>query len=209
MSGIAAEKQGSSWETPARWPGLIPCQFGSDELARSRLFHGKPPPERLPSSFATFGGTTGASLRFPAGSPECRAPGRRGPTATGFLPASPEHRMATHRRIDVSKVGDITVVKFLDKKILDEAGILELGAELFGLVELENRKSVLLNFTDVEFLSSAALGKLITLDRKVKSHKGRMKLSNIRPEILEVFKITKLDKVFDIRKDEAEAISAF
>ncbi len=117
--------------------------------------------------------------------------------------------MATHRRIDVSKVGDITVVKFLDKKILDEAGILELGAELFGLVELENRKSVLLNFTDVEFLSSAALGKLITLDRKVKSHKGRMKLSNIRPEILEVFKITKLDKVFDIRKDEAEAISAF
>ena len=117
--------------------------------------------------------------------------------------------MATHRRIDVSKIGDVTVVKFLDKKILDEAGILELGAELFGLVELENRKSVLLNFADVEFLSSAALGKLITLDRKVKSHKGRMKLSNIRPEILEVFKITKLDKVFDIRKDEAEAISAF
>jgi anti-sigma B factor antagonist len=117
--------------------------------------------------------------------------------------------MATYRRIDVSKVGDVTVVKFVDKKILDEAGILELGAELFGLVELENRKSVLLNFSGVEFLSSAALGKLITLDRKVKSHKGRMKLSNIRPEILEVFQITKLNKVFDIRKDEAEAISAF
>ena len=117
--------------------------------------------------------------------------------------------MATHRRIDVSKLGDVTIVKFLDKKILDEAGILELGAELFGLVEQENRKSLLLNFTGVEFLSSAALGKLITLDRKVKSQKGRMKMSNIRPEILEVFQITKLNKIFDIRKDEAEAISAF
>jgi anti-sigma B factor antagonist len=117
--------------------------------------------------------------------------------------------MATHRRIDVSKLGDVTIIRFLDKKILDEAGILELGAELFGLVELENRKSLLLNFAGVEFLSSAALGKLITLDRKVRSNKGRMKMSNIRPEILEVFQITKLNKIFDIRKDEAEAISAF
>ena len=117
--------------------------------------------------------------------------------------------MATHRRIDVSKLGDVTIVRFLDKKILDEAGILELGAELFGLVEQDNRKSLLLNFVGVEFLSSAALGKLITLDRKVKSNKVRMKMSNIRPEILEVFQITKLNKIFDIRKDEAEAISAF
>lgn len=117
--------------------------------------------------------------------------------------------MTTHRRIDVSKVGDVTVVKFIDKKILDEASIQELGLELFGLIEQLNRKSILLNFSDVEFLSSAALGKLITLDRKVKTAKGRLKMSNIRPEILEVFQITKLNKVFDIRGDEAEAIAAF
>jgi anti-sigma B factor antagonist len=117
--------------------------------------------------------------------------------------------MTAHRRIDASKVGEVTVVRFIDKKILDEASIQELGAELFGLVEQLNRKSILLNFNDVEFLSSAALGKLITLDRKVKSAKGRLKMSNIRPEILEVFQITKLNKVFDIRGDEAEAIAAF
>jgi anti-sigma B factor antagonist len=117
--------------------------------------------------------------------------------------------MATHQRIVVSKVGDVTVVKFVDKKILDEANIQSLGQELFALVEHDNRRSIVLNFTDVEFLSSAALGKLITLDRKVKAAKGRLKLSDIRPEILEVFQITKLNKVFDIRKDESEAISAF
>ena len=117
--------------------------------------------------------------------------------------------MIDHRRIDTSKVGDVTVVKFTDKKILDEASIQELGAELFGLVEQLNRRSILLNFTDVEFLSSAALGKLITLDRKVKAAKGKLKMCNIRPEILEIFQITKLNKVFDIRKDEAEAVAAF
>jgi len=117
--------------------------------------------------------------------------------------------MATHRRIDVSKLGEVSVVKFLDKKILEEAGIQELGAELFALVELENRKTILLNFSGVEFLSSAALGKLITLDRKVKANKGRLKMSNIRPEIFEVFQVTKLNKVFDIRGEESEAIAAF
>ena len=117
--------------------------------------------------------------------------------------------MATYRRIDVSKVGDVTVVKFHDRKILDEASIQELGADLFALVEHDNRRSIVLNFTNVEFLSSAALGKLITLDRKVKGVKGRLKMSNIRPEILDVFQITKLNKIFDIRDEEAEAIAAF
>jgi anti-sigma B factor antagonist len=117
--------------------------------------------------------------------------------------------MAVHRRLEVSEVGDITVVRFRDRKILDEASIQELGQELFNLVEIEKRGKLLLNFSSVDFLSSAALGKLITLDKKVKAHSGKLKLSNIRPEIYEVFAITKLNKLFDIKDDEAEALAAF
>lgn len=117
--------------------------------------------------------------------------------------------MAVHRALEVSEVGDVTVVHFVDRKILDEATIQELGQELFNLVEEENRNKLLLNFTTVEFLSSAALGKLITLDKKVKAHGGKLKLTNIRPEIYEVFAITKLNKLFDIKDDEADALAAF
>jgi len=117
--------------------------------------------------------------------------------------------MAEHQRLQVSEVGGVTVVRFVDKKILDEGNIQELGKELFALVEEDNRKSILLNFTDVEFLSSAALGKLITLDKKVKAHGGKLKLCTIRPEIYEVFAITKLNKLFDIRSDEPEALDSF
>ena len=113
--------------------------------------------------------------------------------------------MAVHRRVEVSEVGDVTVVHFVDRKILDEANIQELGQELFGLVESDGREKLLLNFTSVDFLSSAALGKLITLDKKVKANK----LCNIRPEIYEVFAITRLNKLFDIRDDEADALAAF
>jgi anti-anti-sigma factor len=117
--------------------------------------------------------------------------------------------MAQYRRLTVSDVGDVTVVRFVDRKILDELNIQELGQELFQLVEEDNKTRLLLNFQHVEFLSSAALGKLITLDKKVKAHGGKMKLSNIRPEIYEVFAITKLNKLFDIKDDEADALAAF
>lgn len=117
--------------------------------------------------------------------------------------------MAVHRRVQLSQVGDVSVVRFVDRKILDEANIQELGQELFQLIEEEERKNLLLNFSSVEFLSSAALGKLITLDKKVKARGGKLKLSNIRPEIYEVFAITKLNKLFDIKDDEADALASY
>ena len=117
--------------------------------------------------------------------------------------------MAGYRHLEVNEVGDVTVVRFRDRKILEDINIQELGQELFRLVEVENREKLLLNFTSVEFLSSAALGKLITLDKKVKGHGGTLKLSNIRAEIYEVFAITKLNRLFDIKDDEADALAAF
>ncbi|MCO6457361.1 MAG: STAS domain-containing protein [Pirellulaceae bacterium] len=117
--------------------------------------------------------------------------------------------MAVHRRIQVSEVGDVTVVRFQDRKILDAANILELGDELFGLVENEHRKSLLLNFSDVQFLSSAALNKIIVLDKKLKGAGGKLKLCQLRPEIMEVFLITRLNQLFDIREEEQDALKAF
>ena len=117
--------------------------------------------------------------------------------------------MAECRRIEVSESGDVTVVRFVDRKILDEANIQELGQEMYSLVEKDSRKNLLLNFSTVEFLSSAALGKLINLDKKIKAIGGKLKLSNIRPEIYEVFAITKLNRIFDIKENEEEALGAF
>ena len=117
--------------------------------------------------------------------------------------------MAGYRRLDVNEVGEVTVVRFRDQKIIEDINIQELGHEMFRLVEVENRQKLLLNFSTVDFLSSAALGKLITLDKKVKAAEGVLKLSNIRSEIYEVFAITKLNRLFDIKDDEADALADF
>jgi anti-sigma B factor antagonist len=119
--------------------------------------------------------------------------------------------MAVHRRIEVMNLsgsaGDVTLVRFLDRKIIDAANIQELGEELFTLVEKEKKQNLILNFTSVEFLSSAALNKLIMLDRKVKAVQGKMRLCNLRPEIYEVFVITRLNQLFDIKPNENDALA--
>jgi anti-sigma B factor antagonist len=113
------------------------------------------------------------------------------------------------RRLEVEDIGDVTVVNFVDRKILDEQNIQVIGEQLFSLVEEVGRRKLLLNFGNVEYLSSAALGKLITLNKKLQSHSGRLILCNIAPQIYEVFEITKLDKFFKIQKDEQAALQAF
>jgi anti-sigma B factor antagonist len=117
--------------------------------------------------------------------------------------------MSTYERLDIDQVGDVTVVRFRDHKIVEDVNIQQLGQEMFRLVETDHHDKLLLDFSSVGFLSSAALGKLITLDKKMKAHGGKLKLSNIRPEIYEVFAITKLNRLFDIRDDEADALAAF
>ncbi len=111
------------------------------------------------------------------------------------------------RRLDIDEVGDVTVARFIDKKILDENNIQIIGTQLFGLVEEDGRKKIVLDFTNVEYLSSAALGKLITMDKKVKASGGKLRLCNIRKDIYEVFAITRLNKVFDIRTTQDEAVA--
>ncbi len=114
-----------------------------------------------------------------------------------------------HRRLDIEEVGDVTIAKFIDKKILDETNIQIIGNQLFGLVDDDGREKIVLDFSNVEYLSSAALGKLITMDKKVKAAKGKLRLCSIRPDIYEVFAITKLNKLFQIDDNQEKSLAAF
>ena len=82
------------------------------------------------------------------------------------------------RHLQVEDIGDVTVVKFTDAKI-DEQNVQVIFEELFNLVEMFGGREILLNFGNVEFLSSAALGKLFTLNKKVNAAGGKLKLDNL------------------------------
>ena len=68
---------------------------------------------------------------------------------------------------------------------------------------------VLISFDNVDHLSSAALGTLITINNKIRGKDGQLRLANIDPQIYEVFVITKLNKLFQIHDSAEQALASF
>ena len=112
-------------------------------------------------------------------------------------------------RIRVKKLDDVTQVEFIDRNILDEANIQLIGDEIAALVDGAPNPKLVISFANVEHLSSAALGTLITINNRVRSRSGQLRLSTIDPQIYEVFAITRLNKLFQILPTSDEAMKSF
>lgn len=115
----------------------------------------------------------------------------------------------TETNLSISRQGSVCIVEFEDRKILEELAISQIQERLTDLIAAENPPRILLNFRKVEHLSSAALGVLITLSKQVAERNGQLVLANIHPQIFEVFKITRLNKLFNIRSTTDEAMREF
>lgn len=112
-------------------------------------------------------------------------------------------------RLRVVEQDGITRIEFVDRNILDEANIQQIGDEISRLVDESETPRVLISFQNVDHLSSAALGTLITINNRIRSKEGQLRLANIDPQIYEVFVITKLNKLFEIHETEDEALVSF
>ena len=112
----------------------------------------------------------------------------------------------THVRVE--SVGGMVEAFLLDKHVLDEVTIDAIGAELLDAVSSMETPRLMVSFEQVQHLSSAALGMLITLNNRVKEAGGALCLAAIDGPILEVFRITKLDRIFEIRESVADARTA-
>jgi anti-anti-sigma factor len=105
--------------------------------------------------------------------------------------------------------GEIRVIVIDVQRLVDEATIGQCSREILDLLDKTEEKHVLLHFGRVAFMSSAALGMLVRLQKKCKEYEISLKMCNISPDIFQVFKITGLDKVFSIHTDASDAMEAF
>ena len=117
--------------------------------------------------------------------------------------------MTPYRRITTAERGGVLVVRFTESKITDPARMEELGRELSRLVDTEHPSKLLLNFEKVDYLSSEALRVFLLLNKKLQARGTILKLSNVAPEIFQVFEITGLNKVFVMHPTEVDALNDF
>lgn len=101
-------------------------------------------------------------------------------------------------RISVEYKDNATIIGFTDEKILEETDIRALQDSIVSVIEQADGITLILDFRNVKYLSSAVLGLLIRISKRVYERDGHLRLCNIHPKIHEIFRITRLTKVFDI-----------
>lgn len=114
--------------------------------------------------------------------------------------------MSQYECIETDTVEDVSVVKFVDERMMDAARIEQLGSELIDAVSGDDKERIVINFENVSFFSSAAVSKLLVAEKRIRSQGGQLRLSNLRPEVRDVFSLTKLDSVFRIEEEQDAAI---
>jgi anti-anti-sigma factor len=103
---------------------------------------------------------------------------------------------------------DVTVVSFQNVSVLDSANIEALGQALMNLVEKQDTRKLILEFTAVRFMSQA-LGVLLQLKKSLDPVHGKVVIVGIRPELYKVFRITNLHKMFSFHDDLDKALQEF
>ena len=104
-------------------------------------------------------------------------------------------------RISVEYARGATIITFTNERILEETDIQALQESIMSVVEPAENIYIILDFSNVQFLSSAVLGLLIRISKRIYEREGQLRLCNINPKIYEIFKITRLNKIFDIYQD--------
>lgn len=113
------------------------------------------------------------------------------------------------RYSEIRKIDEVTVATFSDTALAGaECGQNVLNG-LFTLVVEDGGKKIVLDLSHVEYLSSAAAGKLITLDKKLKAANAILRLCCVRPNIFKMFVLARFDKYFDIKPTLEEALDGF
>ena len=110
-------------------------------------------------------------------------------------------KMAT-RQID-----GITILDLSGRIVLGE-GSVQLRDAVKELLS-KGQKHILLNLGEVNYIDSSGIGELVSAFTTVKNQGGDLKLLNLTKKVHDLLQITKLYTVFDVKDDEATAISSF
>jgi len=110
--------------------------------------------------------------------------------------------LATYRRLDVRKEGEVIIVRFAEHQIREEPTVREIADELCNLAERVPQQRLVLDFSGVVGLSSLMLGKLVMLQMRMKKSGGNLRLRNVGSEVREILATTRLDHAFQIEDDQ-------
>ena len=114
--------------------------------------------------------------------------------------------MLNNNNIKISCVEDVYIAVLDNESLCDAVSIENAGIYLRDLIIKKQPKKVIIDFRDVKFFSSQAIGMLVNTWKLMDSRQGKLVISGINPQLSRVFRITNLDKIFDFFPDRDTAL---
>ena len=113
-------------------------------------------------------------------------------------------------RFTVSRYKSCVVVEMVSPSLMDPIELEAIGADLYRLVDEQDNRRLLLDFGQVQYISSQAIGIIATLHRKTAALKGGLLvLCNLSPRLFELMKIMNFDRLIPIKPTQVEAVNHF
>lgn len=107
--------------------------------------------------------------------------------------------------LDFRSDGPISIGTIRTSSVLSAVNVAEFGNEVLGYIKEHPKLNLLLNFENVDYLSSAVLTELLRINKAIQETEGKLHLCAVSGTIREIFEITNLDRIFVINSDGVEA----
>lgn len=109
--------------------------------------------------------------------------------------------------LTIKHSGDVTIVTFTQPEMRDEDGSVQLiGNTLMDLVDQKGARKIILDFTGVTFLTAAAYGKLISLDKKLKQATGKLIMCCLHADVCAEMGMSRMTSFMEIKENREEAL---
>jgi anti-sigma B factor antagonist len=107
----------------------------------------------------------------------------------------------------VQEIEKYTIVEFRTSSLMDALVLEGIGKAVYQLVDEQDKRRLILDFEQVEYLSSQAIGIVLNLNKKLaKLPHSTLILCGVGPRLMELIKITRLDKILKIKPTQREAL---
>jgi len=115
--------------------------------------------------------------------------------------------MEINMNLNTKKVDNVMVVYLSGR--LDVHLSAEIEKEINSLIQNEPSAHLLMNLSDVEYMSSSGLRIFVSTMRILKEQKRHLKLCNMNSAVKKIFEVVELMDMFDIYDTEEEALKSF
>jgi anti-anti-sigma factor len=110
--------------------------------------------------------------------------------------------------MEVSRSGDVNVIRLCRRDLVDERMVRMIGDEMLRLEALGHH-NIMIDFSEVRQLSSSMLATLVKLQKQALQAGGRLALAGTDQSVYRLFEVTHLSRIFSFYPNTEEALKSF